>query len=246
MRSTVRRGMVSDRTLMLLVGIMIGAILTGSAWAAIGPNGIARNAVRTKHIKNGQVKSADIAANGVTTSDIATSGVTSSDIATGTIVSSDIGDGEVVADDIATGAVTGQKLGMPIGAIGGFQSIQSIPDAFVTIADISASNFDSGGLIDLSTDTITIQVAGIYEVCASSSFDFDATGVREMGIYINGSAETADERPPMSVGGTFMTSCFTKTLAVNDAILVKYYHTAGNALNTFGGQLSVMRLGAAT
>jgi hypothetical protein len=52
-----------------LVALFI--VLGGGAYAAakIGPNDIAKNAVRSKHIKNGQVKKADLGAGAVTVDD---------------------------------------------------------------------------------------------------------------------------------------------------------------------------------
>ncbi len=82
-----RRGTRSVNPLLTVaIALSVLALVTGGgAYAAgkIGPKGIAKDAIRSAHIKNGQVKSADLAADAVTSTTVKDGSLTSQDFAAG-------------------------------------------------------------------------------------------------------------------------------------------------------------------
>jgi len=72
---------------------LIVALGTGGAWAVgqITSKDIARNAVRSKHIKNGQVKTADLRTGAVTAPKIAADAVTGEAVKNGSLTLTDLG-----------------------------------------------------------------------------------------------------------------------------------------------------------
>jgi len=89
------------------------ALCTGSAWAAasIGPNDIQKNAVKSRHIKNGQVKKKDLHGASVNTDKIQDGAVGTLDLGTDSVTSPKIADGGVNSGDLANGAVDAPSLG---------------------------------------------------------------------------------------------------------------------------------------
>ena len=93
---------------MVVAMIALFVALSGSAWAVatIGPGQIDTNAVRSRHIKNGQVKNADLADGAVNSAKVADGSLTAADLATGAL----LGPGSVGSSEIANGAVQSSKL----------------------------------------------------------------------------------------------------------------------------------------
>jgi hypothetical protein len=81
---------------------LVVALSTGSAYAVghVGALDIKKNAVRSKHIKDGQVRTQDLGA----------SSVTSDKVADGTLTGLDLGANSVTGDKVANGTLTGQDL----------------------------------------------------------------------------------------------------------------------------------------
>lgn len=95
---------------------LVVALGTGGAYAA----SIAKDSVKSKHIKDGNVKTVDIdegavtedeLGNGsVTTDQLANASVTAAKLAPGAVANASIPDGSVTTAKLANGAVTGSKL----------------------------------------------------------------------------------------------------------------------------------------
>jgi hypothetical protein len=88
------------------------ALTTGGAWAAaqIGPEDIRKNAVRSRHIKDGQVRTTDVRNGAVTASKLAPNGVTSDKVQDESLSGADLSDGAVGTAQLAPDAVTGEKV----------------------------------------------------------------------------------------------------------------------------------------
>ena len=88
------------------------ALTTGGAWAAaqIGPDDIGKNAVRSRHIKDGQVRAKDVRNGAVTPAKLAANAVTDDKVQDGSLSGADLADGAVSSTELAPDAVTKEKV----------------------------------------------------------------------------------------------------------------------------------------
>ena len=124
----------------------------GSAYAA---DQLARNSVRSKHIKNGAVKGVDLRNRAVTAKKLATGAVTVTKLGDGAVTVTKIGDGQVTGAKLGDGQVTGSKLADD--SVSGAK----IADGQVTGADIAdlsigASDLDPGTIGDVISASGTL------------------------------------------------------------------------------------------
>jgi hypothetical protein len=88
------------------------ALTTGGAWAAaqIGADDIQKNAVRSRHIKNGQVTTKDVRNQAVTSAKVRDGSLGGVDLTDGSVGGADLTDGSVGGADLTDGAVGDTKL----------------------------------------------------------------------------------------------------------------------------------------
>jgi hypothetical protein len=109
----------------LIVAIIALVAATGGTATAlpgsntVDRNDVAKNAIRSKAIKDGQVTGADLRDGAVTSADIADGAIADADLARGGISGAAIADGTVAGADLAKGAVGGDQIAK--GAVGGEQ-----------------------------------------------------------------------------------------------------------------------------
>jgi uncharacterized protein YjbI with pentapeptide repeats len=86
--------------------------LGGSAIAAgkIGPNGIRRNAIRSRHIKDGAVTGADVLDGGLSGADLQDGTVTAADVQKGSLTGTNIADGSLTPGDLKPESLTGGSI----------------------------------------------------------------------------------------------------------------------------------------
>ena len=118
--------------------------LGAGAYAA----GLARNSVKSKHIKDGQVHTADLGDASVTTAKIAGAAIDSVRLADGAVGSAKLADGSVGAAKIADGAVGSAKL-----------ADGSVDSAKIADGSVSASDVSPG--LGLSCPAATTYVQGV-------------------------------------------------------------------------------------
>ncbi len=171
-----RPGRPSHATVVAYAALFVA--LTGTAWAAatIGPGNIKDDAVRSKHIKDGQVKKHDLHANSVV----------SGKIADGTVSTSDIGDGQVGSADVADESLTSGDLGQD--SVGSSEVI----DNSLTSADLGP---DSVGSSEVAANSLTSADLGAGSVGQS---ELGANSVRASEI---GDAIVARPGTPVNVAG---------------------------------------------
>lgn len=94
-----------------LLALFIALGGTG-AYAAgkIGPNGIRKNAIRSRHIQDGAVTGADVLDGGLTGADLQDGSVTGSDVQKGSLSGIEVGDGGLTRADIAAETLTGASV----------------------------------------------------------------------------------------------------------------------------------------
>lgn len=97
-------------TLVLALFIALGGTTVYAA-NTVGAGDIQRNAVRSKHLRDGDVKRRDLANSAVNGPKIADGGVGAPDIATGAVGTSELGDGSVSGADLAPGSIGQSHLG---------------------------------------------------------------------------------------------------------------------------------------
>jgi hypothetical protein len=94
-----------------LLALFIALGGTG-AYAAgkIGPNGIRKNAIRSRHIQDGAVTGADVLDGGLTGADLQDGSVTGSDVQKGSLSGIEVSDGSLTRADLATETLTGTSV----------------------------------------------------------------------------------------------------------------------------------------
>lgn len=99
------------RTVALLtVGAVVVTAGAADARGRTGPNGIANNAIRSRHIQNGQVRAPDIRNGAVTSAKIRNGQVRNPDLANNSVTSPKIRDGQVTNPDLASSSVTSGNI----------------------------------------------------------------------------------------------------------------------------------------
>jgi hypothetical protein len=121
------------------------ALAIAPAWAAskIGPGEISKNAVRSKHVKDGQIKGQDVGANAIDASKVPSDALTGADIRESTLQLSGIPSGPPSGP--ASGDLSGSYPSPQIGAGAvGSPEVSNNSISFVDIADGGINSFDLG------------------------------------------------------------------------------------------------------
>lgn len=129
---------------------------------------------------------------------------------------------------------------------------QSVANATLTALALNSERFDSDTIHDTSTNNsrLTCKTAGRYVITASAGFAANATGIRLIGIRLNGSTYIA-QSVTNNVGAgqnCNMEASAVYELAVNDYLELIAYQTSGGALNVealanFSPELAMARVG---
>jgi hypothetical protein len=131
---------------------------------------------------------------------------------------------------------------------GGFSSraraylsaVQSIPNGSWTKINLDAKNYDGLGEFDTVNHRFTAQSAGYYAVSAVVSFAANATGIRSLMIYKNGSYNTSGQQTNAVSGNwTRLSLSDIVYLAAGDYLELYAYQTSGTALDTDAGSVVV-------
>ena len=124
----------------LIVAIIALVAATGGTATAlpgrntIDRNDVAKNAIRSKAIKDGQITGADLRDGAVTSDEIADGAIGGADLAKGAVTGAEIADGAVAGGDLAQGAVGGAQIAegavgrgqIANGAVGGEQIAEGV------------------------------------------------------------------------------------------------------------------------
>ena len=110
---------------------------------------------------------------------------------------------------------------------------QSAANATLTILSFNSERFDTDNIHDAVTNNsrLTCQTSGVYAISASIAWAANVTGVREMGIYLNGAKISSYKLPAASSGATEMNISALHQLNVGDYVQVYGYQTSGAALD---------------
>lgn len=138
---------------------------------------------------------------------------------------------------------TGLKWAAPAAA-GSFAGVrvrksanQSIPNATETVLTFDTETFDTDAYHDNSTNsgrlTVPVGKAGYYSIYFCIQWDVNATGDREVSLYINGTATglCGSNQAGDATLYTFLTGTTTYYLAEGDYVQLTGYQDRGGALN---------------
>ena len=105
-----RPGRPSHATVVAYAALFVA--FTGTAWAAatVGSGDIKNDAVRSRHIKQGQVKAQDLHVDSVSSDKIADGSIGSADIADNSVSSDDVSNNSLTDNDLATSSVATTEL----------------------------------------------------------------------------------------------------------------------------------------
>ena len=130
---------------------------------------------------------------------------------------------------------------------------QSIPDATNTALAFNSERADTNTIHDTVTNNsrLTCQTAGVYSITASVEFAANATGIRSVGLRLNGTTFLSLQRSP-SAGASVTALLSVATmyaLAATDYVEVIVSQDSGGALNVLAGgnyspEFQMSRLGA--
>lgn len=92
-----------------------------------------------------------------------------------------------------------------------------------------SERWDTGGLHSTAANTsrLTVAIAGLYVIHGHAQWDSNTTGVRILGIRINGTTDIAQERRWASVGTFEMGVTTQYKLAVSDYIELMAFQNSG-------------------
>ena len=114
---------------------------------------------------------------------------------------------------------------------------QSIPNATETVLTFDTETFDTDAYHDNSTNsgrlTVPVGKAGYYSIYFAIQWDVNATGDREVSLYINGTATglCGSNQAGDATIYTFLTGTTTYYLAEGDYVQLTGYQDRGGALN---------------
>lgn len=117
-------------------------------------------------------------------------------------------------------------------------SAQSVPDATWTTITMDAKDFDSTSAVDLATDSVTIRIAGIYEILGRVSWDDQAVpaGSLYAGIGVNAGAGAVTESwggwAPAAAAVVRIPAAVHLALAIGDVITLRGFQSTGGLLST--------------
>jgi hypothetical protein len=111
---------------------------------------------------------------------------------------------------------------------------QSIPNSTQTNLSFNTERYNNGGMHSTISNNsrITAQKAGVYVITGNVEFASNATGMRVVGVILNGATPMAEVRIPAVNGNTTILSVSTLLhMAINDYVELFVYQDSGGALN---------------
>jgi len=127
---------------------------------------------------------------------------------------------------------------------------QTISNNTATVLNFNQERYDNGGLHDTVTNNsrIIFTHPGKYDTWACAQFDTDSTGVRQIGIRLNGS-DTAliafEEDDPLTVSSAIVwCTDSTYEFAIADYIEVRVFQNSGGDLDIVNAALYSAEFGA--
>jgi hypothetical protein len=211
--------------------------------ARVKQDDIARNAVRSKHIKTGQVRSSDIRNGAVKGRDVdelslATvpdasrlGGVGAGDfLRRGAAASGDLA-GTYPNPSIGAGAVTPAKFGT-IPAARAFHSVaQSIPNNTLTSVALDSEAFDTADLHSTAANNSRLMApeSGLYSLTAAANWFVNPTGFRVAQIWRNGSTILVSDNVVPNADDDHVLSTLAR-LSAGDYVELKVNQNSGAPL----------------
>lgn len=143
-----------------------------------------------------------------------------------------------------------EALRSPYRAVVTRSSSQAITTATVTPISFTAEEVDQGGLIAVTSTTITLNVAGTWLMVGGLVYAANATGVRACLIEINGIGNYQDGSTSLPAVGSAadvcrMTASIIRVCAAGDTATLSAYQTSGGNLNVTSARFAVHLLAAA-
>lgn len=155
--------------------------------------------------------------------------------------------------DLTGGALTDQQLNQ---MVAGILYAGKGPACFVTrsasasVASGASTNitfdgksFDNNSFISISSSTITLNDAGLYVVAPYALWALNATGVRTIEMYANGSGTAfgASTIPGNTTTG-FIAAASGYAASAGDTITIKCAQNSGGALNLTSASALIARV----
>lgn len=107
---------------------------------------------------------------------------------------------------------------------------QSIPNNATTVISFARVRYDTNAFWSSSSPTqLTIAIAGKYLIGASVTYAANATGVRQVGLRVNGGVYPALQVAPAGTDNFAISTVFP--LVAGDYVELITYQTSGAALN---------------
>lgn len=218
--------------------IAIFIALGGIGYAA----GLARDSVRSRHIKDGAVKSVDVRDDGLTGVDVDEStlgpigpgGAAGGDLA-GSYPNPSIRESGVSSFEIANGSVGAADVAVTPAARARPISNPALANATSTAIDLGNETFDTGGVHSTTTDPsrLTAPIDGYYTVSGEAVFSADPDGSRQVLLRKN------DGLGPIAGGLTLATGVSDPTavpvttiveLDAGDYVELEAFQSSGGSL----------------
>lgn len=113
---------------------------------------------------------------------------------------------------------------------------QSLSSGSATPLSFDSERFDTDAYHDTSTNnsriTIPANMGGKYLITGHVAFAADATGYREINVFLNGTTDIANHRTSALSGvSTIMSVATVYSLAATDYVELRAFQNSGGALN---------------
>ena len=97
--------------------------------------------------------------------------------------------------------------------------------------------------MSLATSEVTVTEAGLYLIVVNVDWAINATGLRYVGILVNGTVSREDHKMPNASFVTGQNVPYITTLGATDTVKVNVYQNSGGSLNANqGSRLSICLL----
>lgn len=218
--------------------IAVFMALTSTAYAA----SLARNSVRSKHIKNGEVKTADIAANAVTGARVSNGALQGEDVKDGTLAGADVLDGGIATADLAAGAVTPAKQSVVPAVRVQTATPTNIPNNTSTKLSFANEAFDTADMHSPTTNPgrLTAPVSGVYMITGAAIWDNSNVGYRQIQFFIDGAVSRYSTEVIPAAADTnnnsyvYQTTSTPVALNAGQYVEMEVFQNSGGPLGLFG------------
>ena len=214
----------SHSTAVAYLALFVALGGTGAyAAAEIGASDIEDDAVRSRHVKDGQIETEDLAGKAVT-----------EDV----LGSDSVGGGKIRFDAVGSSELRYRAVGLnEINKLPHGRAVQTTGQEFAdqTQEDVELDELEFGSRINLTDGEVTVERAGVYAVSAEVEWEANGSGLRGLSVARNGIAIAVNDNTqaaPGNQGDTIHGASGLVELQPGDRVGLSAVQASGGDLST--------------